>query len=215
MKKQNRDLELLYELGTLRFIKRSWVQFLRSDVASISEHMFRMAWIALILAKHEKIKDTGKILKMVLVHDITESRTGDPHYVSRQYVKLNEDLAISDMLEGTAVEKELKEIFHEYEERKSIESKIVKDADNLDVDMELKDYAGRDKELYTKWRPTRVAVYKRLYTKSAKRLWKQIHASSPHDWHIKGRNRLVAGDWTPKKNSRRKVGIPTSRASEK
>jgi len=199
MKKRNRDLEFLYEIGTLRFIKRSWVQFLRSDVASISEHIFRMVWIALIIAKHEKIKDTSRIIKMILVHDIAESRTGDPHYVSRQYVKLNDELAISDMLEGTAVEKEFKELWHEYEQRKTIEAKIAKDADNLDVDMELKDYAGRDRELYTKWRPTRQAVYKRLYTKTAKRLWKSIHSSSPHDWHIKGRNRLVAGDWKEKK----------------
>lgn len=198
MKKRDRDLEFLYEIGTLRYIKRSWVQFLRSDVASISEHIFRMAWIAMVIAKHEKAKDTAKILKMVLVHDIAESRTGDPHYVSRQYVKLNEDLAITDMLEGTAVEKEFKALWKEYEERKTIEAKIAKDADNLDVDMDLRDYAGRDKELYTKWRPTRVAVYKRLYTKTARRLWKQIHTSNPHDWHIMGRNRLVAGDWSPK-----------------
>lgn len=195
MKKRNRDIELLHELGTLRFIKRSWIQFLRSDVASISEHMFRMAWIALIIAKHEKVQDTGKIVKMVLVHDITESRTGDPHYVARQYVKLDEELAISDMLSETVVESELKEIWHEYEQRKSIESKIVKDADNLDVDMELRDLATRDPKLYSDWRATRQAVYTNLYTKTAKRLWKEIHDSNPHDWHIKGRNRLVAGDW--------------------
>ena len=198
MKRRDRDLEFLNEIGTLRFIKRSWIQFLRSDVASISEHMFRMAWIALVIAKHEKVKDTGKILKMVLVHDITESRTGDPHYVSRQYVKIDEQLAIDDMLEGTALKDEFKALWKEYEERKSIESKIVKDADNLDVDMELRDYAGRDKQLYTKWRPTRTAVYKRLFTKTAKRLWKEIHTSNPHDWHINGRNRLVAGDWSTK-----------------
>ena len=198
MKRRDRDVEFLHEIGTLRHIKRSWIQFLRSDVASISEHMFRMAWIALVIAKHEKTGDTAKILKMVMVHDISESRTGDPHYVARQYVKLDDELAINDMLDGTALKDEFVSIWKEYEERKSIESKIVKDADNLDVDMELRDYAGRDKQLYTKWRPTRAAVYKRLYTKTAKRLWKEIHASNPHDWHIKGRNRLVAGDWTDK-----------------
>ena len=198
MKKRDRDLEFLYEIGTLRFIKRSWVQFLRSDVASISEHIFRMAWIALVIAKHEKVKDTAKIVKMVLVHDIAESRTGDPHYVSRQYVKIDEKLAISDMLEGTAISDEFTALWKEYEDRKSIEAKIVKDADNLDVDMELRDYAGRDKQLYTKWRPTRVAVQKRLFTKTAKRLWKEIRQSNPNDWHIKGRNRLVAGDWSGK-----------------
>lgn len=198
MKKRNRDLEFLYEIGTLRHVKRSWAQFLGYDVASISEHMFRMAWIALVLAKYEKVVDTGKILKMVLVHDITESRTGDPHYISRQYVTLNDELAIEDMLGGTPLHEEFVSLWREYEERTSIESKIVKDADNLDVDFELKEYADRDNELYTRWRPTRQAVYKRLFTKSARRLWKEIHASNKHDWHIWGRNRLIAGDWSKK-----------------
>lgn len=201
MKKRNRDLEFLYEIGTLRHVKRSWAQFLGYDVASISEHIFRMAWIALVLAKHEKVADIGKILKMVLVHDITESRTGDPHYISRQYVQLNEELAIEDMLGGTPLHEEFTTLWKEYEARTSIESKIVKDADNLDVDFELKEYAGRDHELYTKWRPTRLAVFKRLYTKSARKLWKEIHASNKHDWHIQGRNRLLAGDWSPRTKS--------------
>ena len=110
MKRRDRDLEFLNEIGTLRFIKRSWIQFLRSDVASISEHMFRMAWIALVIAKHEKVKDTGKILKMVLVHDITESRTGDPHYVSRQYVKIDEEVG---ELREAAMAQDPKAMHHE------------------------------------------------------------------------------------------------------
>jgi len=52
---------------------------------------------------------------MVLVHDISESRTGDVDYLSRQYVVRNEELGIKDMLKDTAAEKEFLELWNEYE----------------------------------------------------------------------------------------------------
>jgi putative hydrolase of HD superfamily len=157
-------------------------------------------WIALIIAKHEGVKDTGKIVKMALVHDITESRTGDAHYISRQYVKRDEDLAIADMMEGTAIEDEFVELWREHEKKLSIEAKIVKDADNLEVDFDLREQPFEDEKRRAGWQPVRTqAVYDRLYTKTAKKMWKAIQSSNPHDWHRLGRNRFNAGDWKKKK----------------
>ncbi len=196
MKKRNRDLEFLFEVGTLRYIDRSWIQFLRVGVGSIAEHIFRVIWIALVIAKSEKKGDISTIIKMALVHDITESRTGDVHYISRQYNDRKEDLAIEDMLDKTVLKEEFLPLWHEYEMRESIEAKIVKDADNLDVDMELRELPLVDQKLKDSWQPMRSrAVYNALYTKTAKRLWKQIQRANPHDWHRSGRNRFVAGDW--------------------
>jgi putative hydrolase of HD superfamily len=194
--KRNRDLEFLFEISSLRFVERSWVQFLHTNVASISEHIFTTIWIALLIAKHEKAADTGRIVKMALVHDITESRTGDAHYLSRQYVERNEDLAIRDMLAGTALEEEFVALWREHEEKKTIEARIVKDADNLDVDLALRELKDTNKELYNSFSPSRShAVYKLLYTKTAKRLWKAIQKADPNDWHSLGRNRFLDGDW--------------------
>ncbi|MCX6807103.1 MAG: HD domain-containing protein [Candidatus Berkelbacteria bacterium] len=81
MKKTKRDLEFIYEVGALRFLQRNWKQFLNADFQNISEHTFRVIWIALILAKHENVNSHEKIIKMALVHDLSESRTGDAHYV--------------------------------------------------------------------------------------------------------------------------------------
>lgn len=192
----DRDLQFLYEIGSLRFMPRQWQRYLNFDFANITEHHFRVIWLALIIAKHEKVKDTDKILKMALAHDIVESRTGDADYLSRQYVKRNDKLGAKDMLKQTSLEDEFLKLLHEYEKRESLESKVVKDADTLDVDLELQEQKTQGVGLAKIWEPQRQYVSKnQLYTKTAKRLWREIQKSEPNDWHLKGRNRLNAGDW--------------------
>lgn len=197
-KKFTKDLDFLYEIGSIRHLIRTWTQFVRSDVANVTEHLYRVIWIALIIAKHEKVKTTDKIIKMALVHDISESRTGDTHYLSRQYVERREELAIEDILAETSLGKEFIDLWHEYEKRESIEAKIVKDADNLDPDLELNELPI-DKRLRTGFQKIRAeAIGKRFFTKTGAQMWKEIQNSNPHDWHLNGRNRFVAGDWKKK-----------------
>ncbi len=190
-----RDLEFLFEIGTLRYLGRTWRQFLNPNFANVAEHTLRVVWIALLLAKMEKA-DMNKVMKMALFHDITESRTGDVHYVSRMYTERHEDSALADMLKDVAIADEVAPIWHEYEDKESLEAKIVKDADNLDVDLEL-----REQELqgYDATAFMRDGLKKSgrapLYTASAQKLWKLIYKSNPHDWHRLGVNRFTKGDW--------------------
>lgn len=197
-----RDLEFLYEIGAFRFLQRAWTHVLTPEFANITEHIYRVMWLGLILSKYEKKGDHEKILKMALVHDLPESRTGDAHYLSRQYSKRNERLAIQDMVKDTSVA-EFEKIWKEYESKKSIEARIVKDADNLDVDLELIEQEARGSNLRKIFDSHRKIVARdRLYTKSAKKLWDLMQTSNPHDWHLNGRNRFRAGDWKHKKRSR-------------
>jgi putative hydrolase of HD superfamily len=190
-----RDIEFLFELGMLRHIKRSWVQVLTPEFENLSEHMFRVAWLALLISKMENTGDHEKILKMALIHDMGESRTGDAHYINRQYTKRDEHLAIEDMLKDTSLI-ELKPLWEEYEKRESIESKIVKDADILSVDMELTEQASRGNKVKEIWQGQRDKIARNgLFTESAKKLWQEIQTANPHDWHLNGRNRLNDGDW--------------------
>jgi putative hydrolase of HD superfamily len=191
----DRDIQFLYEIGTLRFTRRQWSRFLNADFANLAEHHLRVMWLALIIAKYEKA-DINKVLKMALVHDIAESRTGDVDYISRQYVIRNEEMGLKDMLDDTAIEKDFLKLYEEYEKRESLESKVVKDADTLDVDMELNEQENRGFKLKQAWTIQRTHVGKtKLYTKTAKKFWAAIQKSDPNEWHIKGRNRLNAGDW--------------------
>jgi len=194
--KMKRDLEFLYEIGTLRFIQRSWSRFLSPNFANLSEHHFRVAWLALIIAEKEKNVNLEKLLKIALLHDIAESRVGDVDYLSRQYVERNEDLGLADMVKETVLEKEMTKLWQDYKKKKSFEAKIVKDADNLDVDLEIKEQEIQGNQISKILGTHRKSVVKsRLYTKTAKKLLDAIQTSNPHDWHRRGRNRVNDGDW--------------------
>ena len=193
-----RDLEFLYEVGTLRFLSRVWIQLLRErDVANLAEHSFRVAWTAMAIAKHEGA-DVGKVAKMALVHDISESRTGDAHYVSRLYVERDEARAIRDMFTDTILGDEFVQLWNEYEARETLEAKCVKDADWLDVDIELQEFYTKGEKIAQArvWHESREkGVYPKLYTETGKRLWKAFYESDPHAWHLNAPNRFNTGDW--------------------
>jgi putative hydrolase of HD superfamily len=193
------DINFLFEMGNIRLIDRMWRRFHTKDFANVAEHHFRVFWIAMVIAAHEDdgTLDTGKIAKMCLLHDITESRTGEVDYISRQYTDRKEELAINDMLDNTSVKAEYMQLWHEYETRESREARIVKDADNLDVDMELAEQAASGNQLRNAWTNMREHVAReKLYTNTARLMYEQIKATNPHQWHFSSsRNRMLGGDW--------------------
>lgn len=196
---KKRDLEFIFEIGALRHIKRLWSRFATPEFANLAEHHFRVAWLALLIAKHEKTVDTEKLLKLALFHDIAESRTGDADYLSRQYVERDEDLGMKDIFEDTALREEFLGLWEEYKKKDSPEAKIVKDADGLDVDLEIKEQEYKGNKIGEGWVEDRKRnVRDKFYTKTAKKLWDKIQTSNPHDWHYKGRNRVNSGDWKEK-----------------
>lgn len=196
-----RDIDFLYEIGALRHQPRMWHRFFGGNVASITEHHYRVIWLALIIAAREKKANTDKIIKMALVHDIAESRTGDADYLSRQYVERKEQLAIDHMLDQTSLKSEFIKAWRDYEKRTTIEAKIVKDADNLDVDLEIREQAAKGSHLGNDWESTRTKLSRqRFFTKAARDLYDEIESSNPNDWHVKSpNNRLNGGDWKSSK----------------
>lgn len=195
-KKFRADVNFLFEMGNIRYIDRMWRRFCNKDFANLAEHHFRVFWIAMTIAAHEKDADSGKVAKLALLHDMAESRTGDVDYISRQYVEKKERMAIQDMLQGTGLEAEMYELWEEYEKRESLESRIVKDADNLDVDFELAEQFSKGFPLRSSWKEMREFVaQQKLYTQTAKHIYEELMKTDPHEWHIIGRNRITSGDW--------------------
>ena len=194
-KLNKRDIEFLYEVGCLRFIDRAWKQLLNLNGANLAEHTLRVIWIAATIAKYEKV-DIGKVVKMALVHDVGESRTGDAHYVAKMYTERDEEKAIEDVFEDTGLAEEFVNLWKEYEKRESPESKIVKDADSLDVEFELQEQAAKGSKLKEEWQKDREEfVYPALHTKTGKRIWEEISSSNPHDWYLKELRRFRKGDY--------------------
>jgi putative hydrolases of HD superfamily len=199
---ERKDITLLYELGALRHIDRTWKQFAGPGVANIAEHHFRVAWIAFFLAQKEGVADIAKVLSLAFIHDVAESRTGDVNFVSRQYADRHEDKAAEAMFLGTSAEKELGALFAEYQERKTPESHIVKDADMIDVELELQEMRAKGLEFAESWKRHReVEVFPKLKTKSAQEMWKAIHSGiKPYDWHNESIGALFKNrDWFKKK----------------
>jgi len=133
-----------------------------------------------------------------MIHNIAEARTGDIAFMHRDYVVRHEELAEKHIFENTLLGKETPALFKEYAERTSLEAKIVKDADNIEVDLELKELAdigdSSAASMQKDHRPTIRA--KKLYTKTAKKMWDQIQKTSPNDWH-----RALTGKWLKNKKA--------------
>jgi len=189
-KNLKRDIEFLYEIGTLRFMQRTWIQFLQVQVADNADHIFRVMWIALTLARYEGVKNEEKIIKMALLHDIAETRAPDTNYISKIYSTRDEEKALQHMLEDTVFAKDFEELFKEYEERKTIESKIVKDADNLDVDFELSEIYAKGHTIKKIWQ--RDNVRKTFFTKTAEKMWDELRTSDPYNWHKDTHNKYIS-----------------------
>ena len=187
-----RDIDFLFEVGSLRNVPRAWQQIISGKVQNISEHIFRTTMIAWIIAMSEKA-DISKVLKICLVHDIAESRASDIAFMHRDYVTRNEKLAESHIFQDTILEKETRVLLKEYSERKSLESKIVKDADNLDCDLEIKELARiGDSAVLSMQKDHRPTIRaEKLYTKTAKRMWDEIQKTDPNAWHRSLTNKWI------------------------
>lgn len=182
----SRDIEFLYEIGSLRNLQRGWRQHFGLDCANDLEHTMRVVFLSMILAKRiNQPTDEKKLLLMALVHDLAETRVSDLGYVQKVYVKTDEAIAAHDLFEQTSLA-DLEQILKEFEKKNCLEAKIVKDADNLDVDLEIKELEEKGSRLAGKWSVLRKKVRdEKLYTQEAKNLWDEIQNSDPADWHLK------------------------------
>jgi len=190
----SRDVAFLFEIGSLRHVPRTWRQFGGHNMANVPEHTFRVAWISLVLAIREG-GNPARCVEMALLHDVPESRTGDVNYVQRQHTHRDEEVALKDILSNTSAAEYLRRLWQEWEHAESLEARIVRDADNLDCDFELRELADTGSHLPEKLTPTRTAVRAKLTTNSARQIFDSISGADPHDWHLSARNRLTAGDW--------------------
>ena len=177
-----KTVDLAYEVGSLRNIKRLWAQVLGPSVANNLEHSYRVIFLALTICRMEGKGDESKILKMALLHDLCETRSTDIAFFHRPYVERKENEASQDQLGGTFLERDLP-ILEEYKKRESIESRIVKDADDLEVDMELSELSEKGNSVAKNFiDKNRQKIKDKLYTDSAKSLWEAIYEIKPDNW---------------------------------
>jgi putative hydrolase of HD superfamily len=139
-------IDTLIELQRLKRLDRTgWVlRGLPPGAESVGAHCYGVAVVAMFLADRMKLLkeevDIERVLRMALLHDAAEVRVGDMPRTATEYFGAAsrtraETQAFGDIVAGLdrRLAEHYIEIHHDYEQRMSLESRIVKAADLIDL----------------------------------------------------------------------------------
>ncbi|MBN2515635.1 MAG: HD domain-containing protein [Deltaproteobacteria bacterium] len=180
-------VNLLFEVGMLKKTPRSGFQFLGSGCESVAEHTLSTIFIGYALCKLESDVDELKVLRICLIHDLPEARTGDMNYVNKKYVTVDEEKAVRELAEPLFFGDEIKATIAEFNEKKTKEALIAHDADQLSLILQLKEYGDLGNKYSDEWMEF---ATKRLYTNTAKKIAETIMHTDSTDWWFKDKS-----DW--------------------
>ena len=174
-----RVVEFLFEVGMLKKTPRTGYQFLGSGKESVADHSFRTSVIGYVLANQEPEADLNKVVLMCLFHDFPETRTGDHNYVNKRYVKADEKGALRDQVKALPFADEVIALTNEFNEDITLEAQLAKDADQLDLILELKEQLDFGNPNAADW--LNFAV-KRLFTENARNMARKILETDSTNW---------------------------------
>ena len=138
-------LTTLIELQRLKRLDRTgWVlRGFANGTESVAAHSFGVAVTAMLIADEVLAQgvviDVEKVLRIALLHDWAEARVGDMPRTATQYFgsearKHAETAAFCDLTEPLDRGDDLyTNLYREYEERNSLEARLVKAADVIDL----------------------------------------------------------------------------------
>ena len=172
----------LYEVGQLKRVKRSgWGLLGIQNPERVAEHSQRTAVMGYFFARKENV-DVHKVVLMCLFNDIHETRLNDLHKVGHRYIdfKEAERKAHSEQL-GDLQElgEELLMLMNEFQELKTAEANVARDADLLECAIQAGEYMKLGHTDAQNWINNVKSVLK---TESAKKLLQEIENTDPHDW---------------------------------
>ena len=138
-------LATLIELQRLKRLERTgWtLRGLPNGTESVASHSFGVGVTAMILADEIKARglevDCERVLRMALLHDWAETRVGDlprtaTNYFGADARKAAETVAFADIVSGVGqCEADYKTLYEDYEQRSTLEARLVKAADVIDL----------------------------------------------------------------------------------
>lgn len=138
-------LPILIELQRLKRLERTgWtLRGLPNGTESVAAHSFGVSITAMLLADEIKTRgldvDIERVLKMALLHDWSETRVGDMPRTATNYFgadarKRAETAAFADIVGSVgAAESQYTGLYQDYEQRDSLEARLVKAADIIDL----------------------------------------------------------------------------------
>ncbi len=142
-------LDFLNIAANLKTVPRQgWIDKLSiKNPESVADHTYSMAIIGMVLSDSQKY-NTEKILKMVLLHDLAESITGDltPEQKSKEEKLILENETIKKILKKLPenLQKQYQNIWNEYQESNTEEAKFVHQIDKLEMALQAKIYSEKN-----------------------------------------------------------------------
>ncbi|XP_006646965.2 5'-deoxynucleotidase HDDC2 [Oryza brachyantha] len=136
-------LTLCYRLKTTK--RAGWVRRGVQGPESVADHMYRMGVMALVAADLPGV-NRDRCVKMAIVHDIAEAIVGDitpSDGVPKEEKSRREKEALDHMcslLGGGSRAEEIRELWMEYEQNATLEAKVVKDFDKVEMILQALEY---------------------------------------------------------------------------
>jgi len=143
-------------IGKLKKTKRTgWVTWVKiENPESVAEHIFRTAVLGMVISDIKKL-DTEKVVRMTLLHDLTESVMVDWDYYTKKKLgiekfKKREKESMEKVLGllPQELKEKYEEIWNEFSQEESEEAKLVRQIDKLEMIIQALEYEkeGYDKE---------------------------------------------------------------------
>lgn len=138
-------LDFFKTAANLKNISRQgWIDKLSlDDPESVADHSYSMAIMCMVISDLEN-HDSEKILKMAMLHDLAESKTGDftPDQIAKEKKMKLENDAFSEIVAHLpdGIKSQYLKIWSEYQENISPESKIVHQVDRLEMALQARLY---------------------------------------------------------------------------
>ena len=132
--------------------RQGWIDKLSiENPESVADHSYSMAMMGMVISDMENY-NSEKILKMVLLHDLAESKIGDytPGQIDGERKNEIENTAFLKILKDLpdSIISQYQNIWKEYQENHSPESQLVHQLDRLEMVLQAKTYQdeGHSKE---------------------------------------------------------------------
>jgi putative hydrolase of HD superfamily len=137
-------LSILLELQRLKRLDRTgWVlRGLPAGAESVASHSYGVAFAAMLLSDECAARgvrvNVERVLRLALLHDLQEARTGDmPRTVAKYYGEETrrraERAAFDEIVRGSRRAESYSALHEDYEDRASLEARLVKAADIIDL----------------------------------------------------------------------------------
>ena len=189
-KKQLKNItNLIYEAAAVKRMKRTGWMLLGDNEEGVGEHSFMTCVIAYLLAKQIRANSPEQsrrismetVLVMSVFHDFHEARTGDLDKIAKFYMKRDQDKANRHIF--ARIDDELLKTLDTYEQKQTLEARIVYEANVIAFAVELKLLIEKGNVHAKEWLdantsrlriPEAIAIAKSLSKASSQDWWKRI-----------------------------------------